>query len=108
MKYREKALNAVRNRGQCHPAFGHFLQKREIANLAEFPVLQMLYKQGLIIPRHPNNIGTKPLLIGSADHVESQLRYIYWGNYGLVSREEIIQTGISEELATEMMRLKLN
>jgi hemerythrin len=67
----------------------------------------MLYKQGLILPGHPNNTGRKPLLMGSADQVESQLRYIYRGNYGLVSREEIIQTGISEEQATEMMRLKL-
>jgi len=83
------------------------LQNGELANLAEFPVLQMLYKQGLILPGHPNNTGRKPLLIGSADQVESQLRYIYRGNYGLVSREEIIQTGISEEQATEMMRLKL-
>lgn len=83
------------------------LQNGEVANLAEFPVLQMLYKQGLILPGHPNNTGRKPLLIGSADQVESQLRYIYRGNYGLVSREEIIQMGISEEQATEMMRLKL-
>jgi hemerythrin len=83
------------------------LQNGEVANLAEFPVLQMLYKQGLILPGHPNNTGRKPLLIGSADQVASQLRYIYRGNYGLVSREEIIQTCISEEQATEMMRLKL-
>jgi hemerythrin len=83
------------------------LQNGEFANLAEFPVLQMLYKQGLILPGHPNNTGRKPLLIGSADQVESQLGYIYRGNYGLVSREEIMQTGISEEQATEMMRLKV-
>jgi hemerythrin len=83
------------------------LQNGELANLAEFPVLQMLYKQGLILPGHPHNTGRKPILIGSADQVESQLRYIYRGNYGLVSREEIMQTGISDEQATEMMRLKL-
>ena len=83
------------------------LQNGEFANLAEFPVLQMLYKQGIILPGHPNNTGRKPLLIGTASQVDSQLRYIYRGNYGLVSREEIIQTGVSEEQATEMMRLKL-
>ena len=83
------------------------LQNGEFANLAEFPVLQMLYRQGLILPGHPNNTGHKPVLIGSADQVESQMRYIYRGNYGLVSREEIIQVGVSEEQATEMMRLKL-
>lgn len=83
------------------------LQDGEFANLAEFPVLQMLYRQGLILPNHPNNTGRKPMLIGSAEQVESQMRYIYRGNYGLVTREEIMQTGVSEEQATEMMRLKL-
>jgi len=83
------------------------LQNGEFANLAEFPVLQMLYRQGLILPGHPNNTGRKPMLIGSADQVESQMRYIYRGNYGLVSREEIIQADIPDEQAGEMMRLKL-
>ena len=83
------------------------VQNGEFANLAEFPVLQILYKQGLIIPGHPNNIGTKPLLIGSAEQVDSQLRYIYRGNYGLVSVEEIMETGISAVEAHEMMRIKL-
>ena len=83
------------------------LQNEEFANLAEFPVLQMLYKQGLIVPGHPNNTGRKPALVGSAEQVESQMRYIYRGNYGLVSREEIIQAGVPPEQAAEMMRLKL-
>jgi len=83
------------------------LQNGEFANLAEFPVLQMLYKQGLIIPHHPNNTGRKPMLIGAAEQVESQVRYIYRGNYGLVSREEIMQAGVDEKQAGEMMRLKL-
>lgn len=83
------------------------VQNGEFANLAEFPVLQMLYKQGLLIPGHPNNTGRKPLLIGSADQVEAQMRYIYRGNYGLVSSEEIMQAGIAPERAAEMMRLKL-
>jgi hemerythrin len=71
------------------------LQNGEFSNLAEFPVLQMLYKQGLLLPGHPHNTGRKPLLIGSADQLESQTRYIYRGNYGLVSPEEIIQAGVS-------------
>ena len=85
----------------------HSIQNGEFANLAEFPVLQMLYKQGLLLPKHPNNTGRKPMLIGSAEQVESQMRYVYRGNYGLVSREEIIEAGISSEQAAEMMRLKL-
>lgn len=83
------------------------LQNGEFANLAEFPVLQMLYKQGMIVPGHPNNTGHKPVLIGSAEVVESQMRYVYRGNYGLVSREEITETGVPAEQAAEMMRLKL-
>lgn len=83
------------------------IQNGEFANLAEFPVLQMLYLQGLILPGHPNNTGRKPLLVGSADQLESQMRYIYRGNYGLVSREEIMEAGIPADQADEMMRLKL-
>ena len=83
------------------------IQNGEFANLAEFPVLQMLYLQGLILPGHPNNTGRKPLLVGSADQLEAQMRYIYRGNYGLVSREEIMETGIPPEQAADMMRLKL-
>jgi hemerythrin len=83
------------------------LQNGEFANLAEFPVLQMLYKQGMILPGHPNNTGRKPMLIGSPEQVSAQMRYIYRGNYGLISKEEIMQTGFSEEKAESMMRLKL-
>jgi hemerythrin len=85
----------------------HALQNGEFANLAEFPVLQMLYKQGMILPGHPNNTGKKPMLIGTPEQVSAQMRYIYRGNYGLISKEEIMQTGIGADQAEEMMRLKL-
>ncbi len=83
------------------------IQNGKFANLAEFPVLQMLYRQGMILPNHPNNDGSKPILIGTADQVNTQMEYIYRGNYGLVSEEEIIEAGILPEQAHEMMRLKL-
>ncbi len=83
------------------------VQNGSFANLAEFPVMQMLYFQGMILPNHPNNTGLKPLLLGLAEQVEAQLQYIYRGNYGLVSEEEIIETGIDPKTAHEMMRLKL-
>lgn len=83
------------------------LQNGEFANLAEFPVLQMLYKQGMILPNHPNNTGRKPMLIGTPEQVSAQMRYIYRGNYGLISKEEIMQAGLSEQHAAAMMRLKL-
>ncbi|PKM75944.1 MAG: cyclic nucleotide-binding protein, partial [Firmicutes bacterium HGW-Firmicutes-15] len=83
------------------------MQKESISNLAEFPVLQMLYRQGMILPNHPNNIGIKPLLIGNENEVNAQIEYIYCGNYGLSSIDEIKMSGILENQAQEMMRLKL-
>jgi len=83
------------------------VQNGTFSNLAEFPVLQMLYRQGMILPNHPNNTGAKPMLIGIGEQVRSQLQYIYRGNYGLVSEEEICEAGVLLEDAHEIMRLKL-
>lgn len=82
------------------------IQNGEFSNLTEFPVLQMLYRQGFIIPGHPNNTGKKPLIIGTKDQVLAQREYIYRGNYGLVNKEEIMATGVAEERAEELMRIK--
>ena len=81
------------------------LQNGHFANLAEFPVLQMLYRQGIIIPKHPNNTGDKPILIGQEEIVRSQMNYIYRGNYGLISQHEIEAAGIAPDVADEMMSL---
>ncbi|MCG8511906.1 MAG: cyclic nucleotide-binding protein, partial [Rhodospirillales bacterium] len=83
------------------------VQNGEFANLGEFSVLQMLYRQGMILPDHPNNSGTKPLLIGNQEQLDAQLAYIHRGNYGLVSEEELIAAGCSQEEAAEQMRMKL-
>ena len=83
------------------------IQRGCFGNLAEFPVLQMLYLQGMILPGHPNNTGVRPLLLGAKNQVAAQLRYIRRGNYGLISKEEIIATGVAPETAHQMMRLKL-
>lgn len=83
------------------------VQNGFFANLSEFPVLHMYYRQGMIMPGHPNNTGIKPLLIGSEEQVKAQMQYIYRGNYGLISTDEIIAAGVSPEAAGEMMRLKL-
>lgn len=83
------------------------LQNGEFSNLAEFPILQMLYKQGMLLPNHPNNTGAKPLLLGLSEQINAQLQYVYRGNYGLISKEEIQQTGIAEAAAIDMMRMKL-
>ncbi len=83
------------------------LQNGRFANLAEFPVMQMLYSQGMILPNHPNNTGVKPLLMGLPGQVNAQLQYVYRGNYGLISKEEFMEAGISAEKAEEMMFMKL-
>lgn len=83
------------------------VQNGAFCNLAEFPVLQMFYRQGLLLPGHPNNTGAKPILIGRRDQVDAQMQYIYRGNYGLISEQELVETGLAPELARDMMRLKL-
>ncbi len=83
------------------------LQNGKFCNLAEFPVLQMLYLQGMLIPGHPNNTGIKPMLIGAQDQIDAQMSYIYRGNYGLTSKEEIIDAGETPERAEMIMRMKL-
>ncbi|MEW5772444.1 MAG: bacteriohemerythrin [Thermodesulfobacteriota bacterium] len=83
------------------------VQNGAFSNLAEFPVLQMLYRQGLILPNHPNNTGGRPLLLGSEQQVRAQMRYIHRGNYGLVSEEEMRQAGLSPARARLEMRQKL-
>ncbi len=83
------------------------LQNERFANLGEFPVLQMLYKQGMILPKHPNNTGIKPMLIGTREQVMSQAEYITRGNYGLLNIDEIESTGVDKSIARDMMRIKM-
>jgi len=83
------------------------IQNGHLCNLAEFPILQMLYRQGMLIPNHPNNTGRKPRLIGTPEQLAAQLRYIHRGNYGLISAEEMMQQGIDAAEAHELMRVKL-
>ena len=82
------------------------IQKGTFTNLSEFPVLQMLYRQGMILPGHPNNTGRRPMLIGLDDQVRSQSEYIFRGNYGLVSEEELHECGVPMDEARAMMRIK--
>jgi hemerythrin len=83
------------------------LQGGHFSNLAEFPVLQMLYRQGMGIPAHPNNTGEKPLLIGNSEQIRAQLEYIHRGNYGLISIDELLAAGLSREEAEIVWNLKM-
>ena len=82
------------------------LQNGQFSNMAEFPVLQMLYNQGMLLPNHPNNTDNKPLLIGSAAQIKAQMEYIYYGNYGLDSYELILECTGDEKLANELWQMK--
>jgi hemerythrin len=75
--------------------------------MAEFPVLQMLYRQGMILPNHPNNTGEKPILIGSKSQIRSQLNYIHRGNYGLLNVKEMLSNWTTLKRAKELFRMKL-
>lgn len=83
------------------------IQNGRICSRSEFPVLQILYNQGLIVPGHPRNTGERPLLIGTRRQVDAQMAYIFRGNYGLVSREELVEAGVPPARADELMRMKL-
>lgn len=83
------------------------IQNGRVCNQSEFPVLQMLYNQGMIVPDHPGNTGSRPLLIGSRSQVDAQMAYIFRGNYGLTSREELMAAGVASRQADELMRMKL-
>lgn len=83
------------------------MQKELFSNQAEFPVLQMLYRQGMIIPNHPQNTGIKPLIMGIKAEIEAQSEYIYRGNYGLSTFEEIMDAGLDLQEAEAQMDIKL-
>lgn len=110
-----KGLNAPAIKNNVHFETGPnvillsdlLIQNGRFSNLAEFPVLQMLYRQGMILPGHPNNTGVKPMLMGSSDQIQAQLGYIHRGNYGLLSKEEIMAAGVDESTAEILMRIKL-
>ncbi|GAB4335761.1 MAG: hypothetical protein OHK0038_13640 [Flammeovirgaceae bacterium] len=80
---------------------GHFF------HLTEFPILQMLYLQGMIIPNHPNNTGKKPIILAKKEHLNNQLKYIQRGNYGLLSIDELLEAGLEKEEAKNWFNIKL-
>lgn len=83
------------------------IQNGAFSNVGEFPVLHMLYLQGMMVPGHPNNTGRRPLVIGLEDQVTAQCRYIFTGNYGLSTIEEMVAAGMDEAEARRQLRMKL-
>ena len=83
-----------------------FTQKGKLCNLSEFPLLHLLYKQGLIIPPHPNFRAFKPLVIGEASQLVNQCDYFNGGNVGPVSLEDYAAYGVKEEFAKDWISIK--
>ncbi len=83
-----------------------FDQKGQLANLTEFPLLHILYKQGLILPGHPNQSMGKPILVGDPEQLRRQKDYFFRGNSGLVKVEEYKRFKIPQEVAEEWISIK--
>lgn len=84
------------------------IQNGSFSNMSEFPVLHMLYIQGMMIPNHPNNKGKKPIIIGTQKQLLSQQEYIKRGNYGLINQSELLDADILYGVADELMKIKLH
>ncbi len=84
------------------------IQNGQVSNLTEFPILQMLYLQGMNLPNHPNYQNNQPILIGNEEQINAQLDYATIGNHGLSSIEEIMEAGISLKNAEKIFATKLH
>lgn len=83
------------------------MQGGKFANLIEFPILHMFYRQGMLIPGHPGNTGIKPVVMGLSSQLKAVCEYLFRGTYGLADINEIIESGINTDFAAEIIRVKL-
>jgi len=84
------------------------MQDGKFCNLSEFPILHMIYKQGLSLPGHPNHSEHKPLLIGSKEQVKAQKDYIFMGNMGLSSMEKLKNADLPQRDLDDLWSLKMH
>jgi hemerythrin len=83
-------------------------QNGSFCNLSEFPVLHMIYKQGMGLKGHPNSTkGYRPLIMGSTEQVLAQQNYIFRGNTGLCTIDELAEAGYSGDELEQHWQLKL-
>jgi len=83
------------------------IQNGGFANLPEFPILQMFYRQGMILPGHPNNTGARPLVVGHSRALASVSEALFRGTYGLADEQEVLDAGADPATAAEIIREKL-
>jgi hemerythrin len=82
------------------------VQAGTFCNMAEFPILQMFYRQGMILPKHPNNSGRKPIIAGLSSQIHAQAKYIHRGTFGLSDEKEMLEAGLKPDAAAEIMAYK--
>jgi hemerythrin len=82
------------------------VQGGTFCNMTEFPVLQMFYRQGMILPGHPCNTGRKPLIMGLLPQIHAQRKYLHRGTFGLTDEAEMMEVGMRQDAASEIMRFK--
>ena len=83
------------------------VQNGGFANLAEFPILQMFYRQGMILPGHPNNKGIRPMVVGHSRGLAAVSEALSRGTYGLADEKEVLAAGVDSAFAAEVIREKL-
>ena len=82
-------------------------QHNYFRNLIEFPLLQILYKQGLGIPSPDGKPKPKPMIVtGSYLKMLSQQEYFHTGNYGITDEEELVKLGLSASDAKNLVNMK--
>ncbi len=82
------------------------VQNGGFSNLAEFPILHMFYRQGMLIPGHPGNDGRKPILVGLANQLRAQLAYIDLGKTGILDEKSLASCGMSRREIGAFLELK--
>ena len=75
-------------------------------NLAEFPLLHMMYRQGMALPGHPGFKKKKPLLIGIPEIISGISNYVRRGLYGLFSKDEMRKCGVPDNDIENLWNLK--
>jgi hemerythrin len=83
------------------------IQSGTFCNMAEFPLMQIYYRQGYGIPGHVNCKGRKTIFMGLRSQLVAQSAYIARGTFGLENAQEIEAAGIRPEYAQEILRYKI-
>ena len=82
------------------------MQNGRVCNFSEFPLMHMLYMQGMLVPNSPN-FGQTPYFIGKSEIIKQQLEYLFVGNYGVTNQDVLNQAYKDDFLGKEIMASKL-